>query len=477
MLTVIGVAGRAFQFPRPDVDVWMPAGFARSVNPRGWSVHVVARLDATGTVERARAAVHPMFQGSAAGRSRGSDAIRTTVVRVSDDMVSAVRPALLVLFASVLMVLVIACGNLINLLLARNAAREREFAIRHALGASAGRLMQQLLVESAMLGVAGAACGAVLARLSLVALSHFAGDAVPRIDAIYIDWPAWLFAACLAVPATILTGIPPALRAIGGAALPSQGAGGTATPWGARRLQRAMCIAQVALAVMLLIGATLMGRSLVRLLHVDLGVATDHVLTASLDLAFDGRPPDAQTIARIDRVIDHVRALPGVRAVGVGTGLPPSFTRMMVTLRRGGDVADYQAAAVPATPGYFSALQMRLIKGRVFTDADDDHHPPVMMMSEDTARRFFGADEPIGRTMSLPVVRDGTRTNAEMTVVGVTANVNTRGLRRRLMTSCTGRSRSSRGWHRFLSSGPAGILRISREHSDVGSRPSTVGSS
>jgi hypothetical protein len=248
------------------------------------------------------------------------------------------------------------------------------------------------------------------------------------MDAVRIDRPALLFAACLAVLVTILTGIAPALRAAGGTATTPQGSGGTGTPWGARRLQRAMCSVQVALAVMLLIGATLMGQSLVRLLHADLGVATDHVLTASLNLAFGGRPPDAQTIARIARVIDHMRALPGVRAVGVGTGLPPSFSRMMVTLRRNGDVVDYQAAAVPATPGYFSALQMRLIKGRFFTDADDDHHPPVMITSEGTAKRFFGTDDPIGRTMSLPVLRNGTRTSAEMTVVGITANVKYAGL-------------------------------------------------
>jgi predicted permease len=247
MFTVIGVADRAFQFPSANVDVWMPAGFVQSASPRV-GFRLIARLEPNGTVERARAAVQPMFQSPAAGQARVSDAIRTSVVRLSDDMVAAVRPTLLVLFASVLLVLVIACGNLINLLLARNAAREQEFAIRRALGASASDLMRQLLVESAVLAVAGAAGGAILARLSLTVLSRFAGDAIPRIDAIHIDRTALLFAASLAVLATILTGIAPALRAIRAAAIPSQGAGGTATPWGARRLQRSMCIVQVALA-------------------------------------------------------------------------------------------------------------------------------------------------------------------------------------------------------------------------------------
>jgi len=424
--TVIGVADRAFQFPSAHIDVWLPAGFAHTVSPRCCGFHLIARLDPNGTLERARTAVQPMFQSSTAGQ--GSNEIRTTVVRLSDDMVAAVRPALLVLFASVLIVLAIACGNLINLLLARNAAREREFAVRRALGAPASRLMRQVLVESAVLAVAGTACGAILARLSLAALSRLAADTVPRADAIHLDRPALLFAVCLAALATIVAGTIPALRAAGGPAIPNQGSGNTATPLGTRRLQRTMCIVQVALAVMLLIGATLLGRSLLRLLHVDLGVTTNHVLTASMNLAFAGRPTDAQTLSRVDRVIEHIRALPGVRAVGVGTSLPPSVSRIRLTLKRTGDVVDYQAAGVPATPGYFSALQMRLIKGRFFTDADDDHHPQVIIMSEDTARRFFGTDDPLGRTMTLPLLRDGKNTSTEMTLVGITSNVKYAGL-------------------------------------------------
>ncbi len=428
VLAIVGVVDRTFQFPGAAVDVWMPAGFVRSATSRPSFFQVAARLESDGTVERARAALHPMFQSSMAGQRRGSDDIRTTVVGLSDSMVSAVRPALLILFTSVLMVLGIACGNLINLLLSRNAAREREFGIRRALGASSRRLVQQLLVESAVLGVAGAMCGAIVARLSLGALSRFAADVIPRLDAIHLDGLALLFAVGLAILATVLTGLTPALQAVRGATLPNQAATGTATPWRARHLQRAMCAAQVALAVMLLIGASLMGRSLVRLLNVDLGVSTDHVLTASLNLGFGGRPPDAETIARVGRVIDQVRALPGVRAVGAGTGLPPSVSRMQVTLRRSGDNIDYQAAAVPATPGYFPALQMRLIKGRFFTDADDERHPEVVIVSEATAARFFGAEDPIGRTLPLPVLRNGVNSRAEITVVGVTANVKYAGL-------------------------------------------------
>ena len=423
--TVIGVAGRAFQFPNKKVDVWLPAGFAHSMNPRCCGFRAIARLTPDGTLERAGAAVRPLFQSSSGS---ASNAIRTSVVRLTDDAVSTVRPALLVLFASVLLVLAIACGNLVNLLLARNAARRHEFAVRRALGAPASRLMRQLLVECAVLVTAGTAVGTFLAQPLLAALAGLAGEAVPRMDAIHIDRPALLFAVCLAGLATALAGTLPALRAVRGPSSPNQDSSRTATPTGTRRLQRAMCIVQVALAVILLIGATLMSRSLVRLLRVDLGVSTDHVLTASMNLAFGGRPTDAQTLARVDRVIETIRALPGVRAAGVGTSLPPSVSRMRVTLRRSGDVVDYQAAAVPVTPGYFSALQMRLIRGRFFTDADDERHQAVMIMSENTAKRFFGEGDPLGRTMSLPLLRDGVNTSVEMALVGVTANVRYAGL-------------------------------------------------
>ncbi len=333
--TVIGVAGRAFQFPSKKVDVWLPGGFAHAVNPRCCGFRGVARLTPDGTIGRAGAAVRPVFQSSSGSADKD---VRTSVVRLTDDAVSTVRPALLILFAAVLLVLAIACSNLVNLLLARNAARRHEFAVRRALGAPASRLIRQLLVECAVLVTVSTAGGTLLARPILTALARLAGDAVPRMDAIHIDRPTLVFAACLAGLATILTGLLPALRAVRGPAIPNQDSSRTATPTGTRRLQRTMCIVQVALAVILLIGATLMGRSLAQLLRVDLGVSTDHVLTASMNLAFGARPTDAQTLARVDRVIENIRAVPGVRAVGVGTSLPPNVSRMRVTLRRTGDV-------------------------------------------------------------------------------------------------------------------------------------------
>ena len=180
---------------------------------------------------------------------------------------------------------------------------------------------------------------------------------------------------------------------------------------------------------MLLVGSLLLGRSLIRLLHTDLGVQVDHVVTASMDLSLNRDLTSTQQIAVVNRVVDDIRTLPGVTAVGIGTVLPPSESRIVLTLR-GDNAISYQAAAIPATPGYFQALGIRLLKGRFFTDADDENHPPVMIMSADTARHFFGEGDPLGRTLSLPVFKDGSTRNASMTLVGVISEVKYSGLER-----------------------------------------------
>jgi putative ABC transport system permease protein len=231
-------------------------------------------------------------------------------------------------------------------------------------------------------------------------------------------------AACVAA----VTGIIPAIRAVDASGgLKDSSPAATPSRYG-RRLEQTLCVAQVAIAMVLLIGASLLARSLVRLLHVDIGVSTAHVLTASMNLAYGQRPTDQETLARVDRVVQRISALPGVRAVGVGTSVPPSMSRIQITLRRRGDAVDYAASAVASTPGYFAALQARLLAGRFFTEADDAQHPQVMIMSEDTARRFFGSTAAIGRTMSLPALRNGKNTSVDMTLVGIIANVKYSGL-------------------------------------------------
>jgi putative ABC transport system permease protein len=259
-------------------------------------------------------------------------------------------------------------------------------------------------------------------------LSRVKPAEVPRLDAVHVDVFVLLFTCALVALTTLVTGVLPALQSSRPEALRTSGVGASQSVSG-RRLRRALTIAELALSVVLLVGSLLLGRSLVRLLHTDLGVEVDHVATASMSLSLNRDLTGTQQIAVVNRVVDDVRSLPGVSAVGIGTVLPPAESRIVLTLRTNTAIT-YQAAAIPATPGYFQALGIRLLKGRFFSDADDERHPPVMIMSAETARHFFGEGDPLGRTLSLPAFRDGATRNATMALVGIISGVKYSGLDR-----------------------------------------------
>ena len=413
---VVGVATESFQFPRASTDAWMPVS-----NPGCCGFSMVARLQPGVTTSQAGAKAEALAQSLESTAARGK--LHARVVSLRDVAVDGVRPALLVLFAAAGLMLLVACANIASLLLVRHAARSREFAVRWALGASRARLALESMAESALLALTGAAAGMLLAAAAVAVLQRANPTLLPRLDAVRVDWPVMLFSAAIATLAALAAGLAPALGAAGAAASLKTGAGG-----GMRRARRALCVAELAIAIVLLVSASLLGRSLDRLLHTDLGVSSDHVVTASLNVAFGSRPKDAETVARIGRVLDRVSMLPGVRAAGVGTSIPPSTSRLRITLKREGDSIDYAASMVAATPGYFDALKMRLLKGRLFTADDDLDHPPVMIMTVDTAKRFFGPADPIGRTMHMPGLRDGVSHGDTMTLVGVVSDVKYAGL-------------------------------------------------
>jgi putative ABC transport system permease protein len=426
--TIVGVVDDSFQFPVPQTDVWITAGFVRTVNPRCCSFLPVARLDPRATLERATADATSVAQALSAVDVRSYEGLRVSAVGLRDEIVRRVQPALRMLMAAVGLVLLVACANVTNLLLARNVTRTRETAVRLALGASRARLVVQAVVESGLLAVAGGAAGLGLAAGMVFLLRRINPADLPRLDAVRLDAPVLLFACAAAAVVTVITGLVPALQSGSGTALSMSGKGVTTRPGGAR-IRRALTVFELAVSVVLLVGAILLGRSLARLLNTDLGVVTDRVATASMNLSLDRELAGAQQAALVDRVIDRVRGLPGVTSAGVGTSLPPAESRIVLTLR-GQNAVDYQAAAIPVTPGYFPALGIRLLKGRFFTEADAADQPHVMIMSAETARHFFGDGDPLGRTLSLPVFRDGAQRNAAMTLVGVISDVKYSGLDR-----------------------------------------------
>jgi len=422
--TVAGVAGPDFQFPSNKTDVWMPSGLARSLSPRCCGFRMLARL--TPGAEIGGATSEVAAAAPTLGAGAGEAGMHARAIRLRDQIVGAIEPALLVLFAAVALVLVIGCANLLNLLLARQVAREREAAIRAALGASRARLVAEALLEAGLLAAAGVTAGLVLAIGVVALLKRWQPAGVPRLDAIRLDAPVLLFSLAVAALTALAAGLLPAWRS--GVARPGFAAPTATSGVHRRRVRRLLCAAELAISMVLLVGAALLGRSLARLMHTDLGVHSAGVVTASMNLAFGGRPTDAMALERVTRVLARISQLPGVTAAGAGTSLPPNASRIVVTLRRAGESVDYRAAAVVATPGYFDALGMRLVSGRLFTPGDDLDHPPVMIMNVDTAKRFFGPGDPIGRTLSLPVLRNGRNISEDMTLVGIVSNVKYSGL-------------------------------------------------
>jgi predicted permease len=346
------------------------------------------------------------------------------LVPLTDRLLGSSRPALAALFAAVGLILLIASANVAGLLLARGAARERELAIRAALGAGRGRLVRQLLTESFVLSAAGAAGGVLIAAWGVSALPLFAPSGLPRLAEIRVDSGVLLFTLVASVAAGLAFGLAPALRS--SRASLARGASSSArVSAGGGRLRAALVVAEVALAVVVLVGAGLLVRSLQRLLSVDKGFEAEGLTSFLLNVhELDAPPARAAATAETVRLI---RAIPGVLAAGAGSALPPETaqraTRFEVEGRPPSD--DDSAYFVAATPGYFEALGTRVLEGRAFTDADRADSPPVAAISRGLARRLFPDGQPVGRRIKL--VNPG-ESPEWREIVGVVADVRYSGL-------------------------------------------------
>lgn len=425
--TIVGVADDGFQFPSAKTDAWVPAEFVRSLSPRCCSFSPIASVKDGLASDRIQAEAANISRELGAANPGYAD-LRIRIVGLREALVRSVRPSLLMLFAAVALVLCVACANTMNLLIARHASRAREMAIRLALGASRWQLMRQSVLETGLLAAMGGTAGVLVAIGVVKTLPMLGPVDIPRVAHVRVDGAVLAFTCATVVFTMLLTGIVPALQSIRVDALRIGGVGAPRTI-AATRIRRAATIGQIAISVVLLVGALLLGRSLIRLLHSDLGIDVDHAVAASLSLSLNRELSGRQQVHLVERLLTGIEALPGVSAAGIGTVLPPTHSRIVLTLR-GTNALSYQAAAIPATPGYFPALRIRLLKGRFFTDADDEESPPVMIMSADAARHFFGDGDPLGQTLSLPVFRDGAQRHAVMTLVGVIADVKYSGLDR-----------------------------------------------
>jgi putative ABC transport system permease protein len=354
------------------------------------------------------------------------------LIPIQEQMVGDLRPASLALTAAVALVLLVACVNVASLLLARSAAREREFGMRTAFGARRTRLVRQMLTESLILALAGGVAGIVVATLCHRGLLALVGDRIPipRIEQLRLDFPVVLFTMGVALLTGLLFGIVPALVSTSHAneALRDGGRHG-----GGRRLHlvlRALVVAEVAISLVLLAGAGLLVRSFIKLQGVDPGFRVDGVLTAGVDLPSTGYDV-AHAEGLLDGVLTRVAALPGVVSVAGASCQPmpypcigTSFWRVDRARPREGELPSTQVR--PVTPGFFKTMQIPQIAGRDFSATDTAASQPVAIVSEELVRQQFHGEDPIGHRLRVDFEHVSGRDDVEWTIVGVVGNVRSR---------------------------------------------------
>ena len=409
--TVIGVMPRRFGFPSGAFQLWTGMGFALTVvqgqaqNRALRIFQAVLRLRPGVELPQAQAELAALASRLQRVHPDTNEGVSFTLVSLRDREVGNVRPALLVALGSVGCLLLIACANVANLVLARTTARAQELAVRAALGAGRGRIARQLVTESLLLVGCGGTAGLLLARWGMLALPTLVGDRVPRIGEVALSMPVLLVALGTMAVTGVLVGLAPVVHLATADIEPSLRGGGRGDAETARsgRLRSALVVAQVAIAVIVLAGGLLLTHSLVRLLHVDTGVVPDRLLTFNVQFIQQPTPGARATTAA--SVIDAIAALPGVESAGGATGLSPVTAQRGTTFEVEGQpdaaVDDRGAYFIAASPAYFHAIGTRPIAGREFTRGDSANAPPVVVISETLARRFFPKGHAIGARLRL----------------------------------------------------------------------------
>ena len=406
---IVGVAEQSFDFP-PGVDVWVPYALGeKQRQAKGRWLGVVGRLKPGRTLGGAQAEMSGIALRLARENPELDKGWGVTVVPLREQIVGDVRIGLLVLMGAVSGVLLIACGNLANLLVARGTLRRRELALRSALGASRGRLMRGMLTESVLISCAGGIAGAVLGRLGVKALLALAPLEIPNFVRIEVDGAVVAFTAAISIAVGFAFGLFPAFdvgRAKSGEILREAGAG---TAAGSRRrtvFQRWLVAAQVALSLTLLVGAGLLLRSLQSLGNVDPGFRTGSVMSFQVTLPSRGYEKPEQVANFFATAEERLRALPGVENVGsvswLPLGGPGAATGFHRTDRPVPETAEQPVADIRVvTPGFFSTLSLPVEAGRTFDTRDSSRAPFRVVVNESLARENFPDRNPIGSTLSV----------------------------------------------------------------------------
>jgi putative ABC transport system permease protein len=342
-------------------------------------------------------------------------------------MIGDYQKALVVLLVAVGFILLIACANVANLMVARTAARDREIAIRRAMGAGQFRLVRQMLTESVLLSTLGGLLGLLLATWGVQLLLGLTPKDIPRLEGVSVDRSALLFTLLVSIGTGVLFGLAPAWHARNLSLNESLREGGRGIAGLARvkRLRSLFVMSEIALAVVLLIGAGLMLKSFQRLTDVDPGFNPDHLLTMAVGLQFVHYQDPAKQVAFFDQALQRVRSLPGVVAAGACTSLPPSYIQQSTGFTIEGRPQEPGAQPptaiyMPATPGYLEALGVPLVRGRTVADSDTSQAPGVVVINQTLASRFFPNEDPVGRRMTISGVL--------RTIVGIVGDAKYQGL-------------------------------------------------
>jgi putative ABC transport system permease protein len=431
--TVIGVLPQGFELLQqaPDFVVAMGPWASKLPEDRSWhpGINAIARLKPGVSLSQARAEMSAIAKRLYAQYSTDNIAIDAVVNPMHAQLVSEVKPALTMLLGAVIFVLLIAIGNIANLMLTRATARQREIAIRMSLGASDWTIVTQLIVEGLVLSLTGAVVGVAIAYLLMPSLLHAAGGVLPPGAEVHIDARVLLFTVILSICAGVFFGIAPAshirVRELRTVLNETDRAGSGKR---IKLLRNGLVVSEVSLALLLMMGAGLFVRSLSRLSAVNLGFSDDHLLVADLPVPPAGTaPPEAhRNMDFYENTLRELRTLPGVKFAAASSFLPVSgrgsVIHFNIQARPPRNPSEYVMANYRvASSEYFQALRIPLIAGRWIEDSDRETAPPVVVINQAMAKTYFGDQSPLGKKMQIGAVPDDT--TPWMMVVGVVGNV------------------------------------------------------
>ena len=441
--TIVGVAPASLTYPETP-DLWVPFVFeAWMKDPENRGSHFVtaiARLKPGVSAEIGKRDMAAIGSRLATEFPRSNAGFGGTVQELQESLVGDVRKLLFTMFGAVAFVLLIACANVANLLLVRAATRETEMAVRTALGAGRGRIIRQLITESLLLSAAGAMIGGALAGWAIDAIVAFGPRGLPRIEAIALDTRVLLFSALVAIVTGLTFGLVPALHISKNelGQMLKESTRGSSGRRATQRTRSVLVVSEMALAVVLLVGAGLLIRSFVKLIRVDPGFQTQHIVTFEVSAPSSKYPLDRDLRRFAKDVRDGLSSLPGTQSVAFAFARPLQPFGMRVTF----DIDGRPPVALdkrmvtdvrPASANFFSTMGVRLLRGRVFEPAEENFGPPqVLVVTQAFANKYFPGEEAIGKHITLGISHDTAGTNSSVKtrgeIVGIVADVRQRRL-------------------------------------------------